>query len=228
MEATLPVGRPKFEQGNNKTDYLVLAKVRPATTRNVALLMWCTLSSHPSRDWFFLEGLKTKNMNKITFKKGKHRSNIDQVSITTGDLYSHFKGVFTADSVYFLQNNENQINKLFGHSVGLRHHHNNSARLGWVFNKSTMNVELIAYFYVNGVRSSEHLFDASLGEVFTATIVTTKESTVFEIFSSGSLYSYEVKSLKRKKYSISYKLNPYFGGIEPAPCDIEILYERLK
>ena len=153
-----------------------------------------------------------------TIRKGKHtffkipRFTFSKKIDFTFRLVGDFS--YTAD----LPENQKDTNKIFGISDSF-HHRRDSIRIGFRYLQG--NLELMAYYYNNGVRKSEKIQN----------IETDKEYTIkMEI--SDNLYLLEVDSNKHEFTRTSewcfvrYLLYPYFGGQEKAKKDLtfEIFY----
>ena len=147
--------------------------------------------------------------------KGKHESSRMYRPMTVASLA--FQARFDSSAIYSTQHPQNQadINKLMGLADCGSHHHSNSARFGWRWYEGALQV--FAYCYTNGGRTSKHLGTASIGKYHAYSIRFEESAYVF------SFDELEV-SLPRACGSLAqgYKLYPYFGGDEPAPQDITI------
>jgi hypothetical protein len=138
---------------------------------------------------------------------------------------------FSKNCLYKLEENYDQVNKLFGFSEGF--HHWNSARIGWRCVDGE-NIELLAYCYVNKKRIIKPM-------------LTCKPETwvFFNIQNKGSKYvlkalvpnnnSITVSVDKDKKAAIYgifklfiYRLYPYFGGKIAAPHDMDLKIIKLN
>jgi len=93
-------------------------------------------------------------MKKAIIREGRHRSNISFFVPFINKCMMSYSVVFTNSCEYDLVNNDQyDINKIFGLSFGL--HHKNSARFGWRWNTEKKKIEILAYVYVNGKRVNE-------------------------------------------------------------------------
>jgi hypothetical protein len=130
----------------------------------------------------------------------------------------YFTVRFDESAKYRTQAPENQadINKLLGFSDNAGHHHRFSARFGWCWNNDRL--ELHAYVYNDGVRSSKLLGAVELGTEHSCSIRVTADTYVFTL--DGESATMPRKSpLPRAR---GYKLFPYFGGQEAAPHAVRI------
>lgn len=138
---------------------------------------------------------------------------------------------FSSSCLYRLNENYDQINKLFGFSEG--YHHWNSARIGWRCTDGA-NIELLAYCYVDGVRISKTLLTCKPDTWVFCNIQNQDSKYIFKAFNSKDKLRTAVveKNSKWSFYSLFklfiYNLYPYFGGKIPAPRDMGIYMISLK
>lgn len=119
------------------------------------------------------------------------------------------KGMFSKSCEYKLTKNIGQINKLTGLSNGLDHH-NNSIRIGWVYEGGAF--DLYGYAYYNGERIEQKLTSVLTDEIFSFKVGI--ELNRYYIIINGIEYNTLVSF---DKLDNSYLLYPYFGGKEPFP-----------
>lgn len=136
------------------------------------------------------------------------------------------KGQFLVMSDYDLGNrNQFDWNKLYGVGYGFNHH-KNSARWGWRYNTSSGLMELTPYCYVNGKRvASEHpTLWVRMGQKFSLSIVDTGLSWKFWYGVDEYNADREGEEIMHspKLCRFGFKLDPYFGGQEVAPHQINI------
>lgn len=127
-------------------------------------------------------------------------------------------------SCYYAFNDEDQydINKLFGFSEGL--HHQNSARFGWRCNPNKRSIEIHTYVYRDGVRVNVNgplslITEVPLNTTFYASIQCNKEFYIFRVV-YGKFVSAMAIGRSDKAYKFGYYLYPYFGGNKTAPHDM--------
>jgi hypothetical protein len=135
----------------------------------------------------------------------------------------HFTAIFDSSCIYTTSKPENvyDINKLYGFSDCGSLHHENSARVGWLWNGKT--IELYAYCYTNGIRKSALLGTALIGTPSELSISIQPNQYKFT-------YNETQTTLPRHCTSnniLGYKLYPYFGGDETAPHDIRVFIKEL-
>lgn len=135
-----------------------------------------------------------------------------------------FEALFDSSCIYSTLDAANQkdINKLYGFSDCGTHHHQNSARVGWVWNGSA--IELHAYCYAAGVRSSKLMGSIRPGEPAVITISVQPQHYVFEWNGNKTLMERHCGGDQIN----GYQLYPYFGGDELAPHDIRVLVKNLE
>jgi len=165
-----------------------------------------------------------------TIKEGKHRANKPRLRLYWNKKRMAYDVLFTNSCLYETKDPKNQkdINKLFGFSFGL--HHKNSVRFGWRDN-GVGKIDLMAYIYRNGKRINE--WDESIY------IETVDVNTPYrmEISVGGGNFMFTVLRDSKivgatiikhgKLFPIGYHLNPYFGGDEKAPHDMDIELYRI-
>lgn len=130
-----------------------------------------------------------------------------------------YEVTFTDSCRYEIDTDQSDINKLFG--VGyFPHHHKNSVRFGWRWYNDRL--EVLAYWYQKGVRSSSYICDVELNT-----------PTVFRIDILRDVHILTVMGNPVKTDILvpgrwfGYFLRPYFGGNRVAPHNITIKLRRL-
>lgn len=151
-----------------------------------------------------------------TLKKGKHGGIHIGIKVNQA---AEYRVRFDDSAIYKTQaaNNQGDINKLFGFSDCYSHHQKNSARFGWRWYQNAL--EIHAYTYAGGTRSSQLIQKVDLNKSYDMKVAIDGGEYVFSIDGQESV------RLPRgcdKKFSVKYKLYPYFGGDENAPHDIHI------
>jgi len=142
-------------------------------------------------------------------------------------IVRHFK--FTDSTMYHFNDDDQwDVNKLFGFSIGLHHH--NSFRFGWRPNSDLTKMEIVGYEYHNKVRTPtipicevqlnkwyryEMKYNAKIGKVFYSV-------TDFNMI-VGTSSNIELKH----KINWGYKLFLYFGGNKKSPHDM-VIYQEYK
>lgn len=134
-----------------------------------------------------------------------------------------FKTIFDSSAVYTtkLSSNQVDINKLFGFSDNNSTHQNFSARFGWRWYNS--HVEIFAYIYNYGVVEYQKVGDATIGKEQLYSIKVNATNYVFTF--NGTIVTMPRKSTTET--ATGYKLFPYFGGSEPAPHNVTIQITEL-
>lgn len=161
----------------------------------------------------------------FTIKKGKHRSWPFIFGILFNDWIER-DVVFDETAAYFLPNeDENDVNKLFGFGYINGGHHQDSARFGWNYNQSNGRIRLFAYCYTNGLRVIHELCEV-LPHRKVRLIIQECLGNYYS-FSAHDGYNnwHEMGSViipftHNKKWK--YKLGCFFGGNNPAPHSITI------
>lgn len=160
--------------------------------------------------------------NSYNILKGAHYCNESTIKLFTGD-HINFKVKFSSAAVYTTKEDENQgdVNKLYGFSEGIDNHLN-SARIGWNWQSNALR--LYAYAYANGIRNCKEISTIAIGEAISCSIGITANKYLFTV--------------REKKVELPRALNtaavagywqyPYFGGDEVAPHNICIDIMDLK
>ncbi len=153
----------------------------------------------------------------MTIRQGCH-SVIALPSIVTDNDVT-YRIQFTESCRYNIGSEQYDINKLFG--IGYApHHHKNSVRFGWRYDLKSDMIEILAYWYLNGIRYWHPLNFVAIGANNHYQI------TRFADRHDLSL-KFETFSVPVRNRGIGYLLRPYFGGNMPAPHDITINMRRL-
>lgn len=157
---------------------------------------------------------------RFTIKEGKHYSTY-RTELLQNYLLS-FEAKFDSSVIYQTKTEENQfdINKLFGFSDCNSHHQEHSARFGW--RRVTDSVEIFAYSYVNEERISKLLGKTAPFTVDQYQLVLTDDAYIYH-FNERKVSIPRTQSCDLGVY---YLLFPYFGGNETAPHDIDIYIKR--
>jgi len=160
---------------------------------------------------------------KFLIKKNSHYSNRFLYKIFNAIQIRNtlsYLVLFDDSCVYQLtKEDQSDINKLFGFSLGL--HHKNSARFGWCWLDNQLRI--YAYWYDNGVRKSKEIQSISIKRKYLLTIENLDNKWKFSVidFYGDGLQEIEVEKSKTK-INFGYTLWPYFGGNQVAPQDITI------
>lgn len=155
--------------------------------------------------------------------KGKHYSNKNgMASVKTSNL--SFKVKFDSSAIYTTVKNENQtdINKLFGFSDNNAQHHEYSARFGWRWSDNALR--LFAYTYNKGIRSFKELGNVEPGKENDCSIAVSGDTYIFTLNGVQTTMPRASTTIEAE----GYRLYPYFGGDEVAPHDIAIWLKEVK
>lgn len=124
---------------------------------------------------------------------------------------------FHKDCEYYLnEQDQHDINKLFGYSFG--HHHKNSLRIGWRYDRDRKQIEVVSYIYIDGVRQTErHLAWCEFEETYDMYIENSED------YANMLVYNFTGICVPFKsRLGVSYPLSLYFGGNNTAPHDMHI------
>ena len=119
-------------------------------------------------------------------------------------------------------NDQYDINKLYGISWGL--HHKNSFRIGWTYDELEHAIKLFLYTYNNSVRSWDYLCTIPLEYKLKFNITFTRENNIIVI---KWLDKTEIIYFEFPEKKWGYYLWPYFGGNKKAPHNITIKLQQL-
>jgi hypothetical protein len=134
--------------------------------------------------------------------------------------------VFDSSAAYDLGNNDNDdVNKLFGFGYINGGHHTDSARFGWNYNKENGRVRLFAYCYVNGTRIIHEICQVPIHKKYRLLInISPSKQYLFTVHDGYNDWHQvgfaDIAFTHDKEWR--YKLGCYFGGNNPAPHDITI------
>lgn len=133
------------------------------------------------------------------------------------DSVLQFTVRFDSSAIYTSNaaSNQGDINKLYGFAEE-GGHHENSARFGWNWENSKLN--LFAYSYIEGERHSLPLGEAIIDKEYSCTIRLAPDAYIFNFNSNTRSISRSLNS----NIATGYLLYPYFGGDETAPHEIRI------
>jgi hypothetical protein len=162
----------------------------------------------------------------FTIERGKHYSDhflyksLNSLVFNRGLEYSVR---FDSSCKYQLPKKDQQdVNKLFGYSIGLDHH-KNSARFGWHWYWGKINIS--AYLYRDGERIVLPMAKLELDSWYRFSIEAQEESDCFVISDSESTIA--IANVERRvKFRFGFHLWPYFGGNNAAPHNILIQMEK--
>jgi hypothetical protein len=164
----------------------------------------------------------SKNFVEYIIRKGNHYSEGNNYAIMhQPDI--RFQVIFDSSAIYKTRRADNQydINKLYGFSDCGTLHHRNSARFGWRWNGSS--IELHAYWYSDSTRYSSFLDTISIEYTTELGIKILPGNYLFQVRNKSYLFPRTCNSINIE----GYRLYPYFGGDETAPHEIKIKIREL-
>ena len=125
---------------------------------------------------------------------------------------------FDSSAIYQTNTEENQydINKLYGFSDNNTHHHLYSARFGWSWNNNSLR--LYGYVYNEGKVVKTELGTVAIGTEISCSIKIAGNQYIF------SMNDVQINMPRNSTTLVAkgYLLYPYFGGDETAPHDIRV------
>jgi hypothetical protein len=158
---------------------------------------------------------------KYIIPSGKHESK--QSSYKVMEIQKlKFKVKFDSSAIYTTTSPGNQadINKLYGVADCETLHQSNSARFGWRWYNSKL--EIHGYTYKGGTRHSVFIDSVPLNEFHEYEIIFNDEEYQFRLDSKTVKLPRSCKGVAK-----GYQLYPYFGGDETAPHAVTIWIEEL-
>ena len=159
---------------------------------------------------------------KYKIKKGKHKANGFNFGLYFGNVETSWEFKLPTNAWYPEGTVEPGVNKICGFSFGFNHH-KDSIRLGWqpAFDDEGM-VWLYYYTYKDGKRTTDYLMkvDARTGLKHSLTIKVQGDRIIMII--DGIVFN----RIYKMKPKWGYYLFPYFGGIDPAPYNMEFYLKR--
>lgn len=176
---------------------------------------------------------KDEGFDRYIIKKGKHYSYRNQsilpYKVALAPQTLRFEAIFSDGCDYDLKTNDQQdINKLYGISFGMDDHYR-SVRIGWRWNVSQQNIELLSYWYTKGKRYHKYLCSVKQYEPFFVTLDLDQFINEVDIQIKDE---YQVVVAQQSirgidKSWIRFKLFPFFGGNIAAPHQITIFIREI-
>lgn len=159
-------------------------------------------------------------------KKGRHRTNRPKLGLHWKKNRVAYDVMFSKSCLYktMVPENMKDINKLFGISFGF--HHQNSVRFGWRDN-GVGKIDLIAYVYKDGKRINEwdesiYIETVDVHTHYRMEISVGGGHFMFTVIKGDKIVGATIIEHGENLFPIGYHLNPYFGGDETAPHDMNI------
>jgi hypothetical protein len=156
-------------------------------------------------------------LKSLLIRRGRHRSRFAWCPFFKKKKTFIF--VFNETARYDIGENQDALNKLVGFSDGGINHHKNSFRLAWRYNKEYDLVEIHAYTYLDGERTSQHIVDCQIRQPMRVEVEIRPD--VYRVVVNRYRISYYNRS-KNIKCGYKHMLWPYFGGKAKAPHNIWI------
>lgn len=165
--------------------------------------------------------LATSDFTLYRILRGNHYCDVSVFKVVSLKE-QNFKVKFDSSAFYktITEDNQFDINKLFGFSEGMDPH-KNSARIGWSFNKDSLR--LYGYVYNNAVLATQEITTCKIGDIISCSIKTDKKNYTFIVDDKSVTLERGVTS----ELAEGYQLYPYFGGDETAPHNISIFISLM-
>lgn len=125
---------------------------------------------------------------------------------------------FLGNVSYYI-NKQKDSNKIIGLSDNW-HHHKDSARLGWRYDPTRKEIEIMTITYKKGRIFINHLCYCKDNEDYSYEIIINKKSYIYRFGTDISI----VPRLSKWNW-VRYTCFPYFGGTEKSPKNIYIKVE---
>lgn len=193
------------------------------------LLKGCRYCIDPCRRCW-LGGTQQRKTQPMIFRipAGKHRARPFRFGLWWRRTHFSWVVKFDESCRYDLGSSDQyDINKLVG--IGyLWHHHDDSARFGWSYNREAGGVDLWAYCYVNGRREIQHICFCEIGKEYMLMLNATSIAYhlhAYDRYSTTPLGMITIGHDHNKR--LQYRLSPFFGGNRPAPHEIMIDLKKL-
>lgn len=174
--------------------------------------------------FYFTNGEKMKS-GVFTVKSGHHYSSyVFPLQIFTESPKINF--MYRIDDGVYAANNKDGISKIYGFSEG-DHHHNSSARLGFIVKDNVITVK--AYCYADGVSPQQNETQKpTIGTIEPNRWYSCKISRIdgYYVFNHEGMK--EVKVNAGKSHIWGYLLMPYIGGRFTLDKDIKIEIKLLN
>lgn len=166
---------------------------------------------------------------KITIKKGHHRPGKWWLLLGFwyNKRYIKRRVIFLYGCNYDLpgEKDDADVNKLFGISYSLDPK-KESARFGWKWENGKIWIGW--FIHHNHQMEFGKICECPLGFIFDYEIIIGDNTYFFKVTQPSNGLEYIAQIKKEHQRKAAYSLNPWFGGDQPAPHDMEITMERLK
>ncbi len=151
-------------------------------------------------------------------RKGGQSSSPSAYKFYNNQAEQRFIVRFDSSAIYknVIPVNQLDLNKLYGFADNDKPHHHFSARIGWRWLDSKL--ELHAYVYNDSVRSSKLISAVPLLKDVNCSIKVDGKQYLFTVDGATAT----MPRMATSTGALGYRLYPYFGGDEFAPQDIRI------
>ena len=186
----------------------------------------------------------------MVIKKATH-SPFRMIKLLRSNKVLKARVAFTDSCRYDIGSDQSDINKLFGFSfltwkifkkkkisifgktmnipwVRPMHHYN-SFRFGWTYSPTKDVIEIYTYWYTNGVRNFKYITSVNIDDVVNYELIIENEHIIFKM-ESIDMESIDIvmnSHTIRSEFKFGYLLQPFFGGNQTAPHDVEIVFDLL-
>lgn len=167
-----------------------------------------------------------KKKKHIIFKGFRRPFPFRIVGLNKIDDYIYQKSFKFTESCRYNLYTEDQMdwNKLYGVSFGIFGIHKNSVRFVWRYNLTKQDIEIGAYWYIDGYRNYYKLCNIEINDTVNFKLTFLHDSIVFTVLDDlipiGKYILYMDENILRKQ---KYECGIYFGGNRRAPQKIKII-----
>lgn len=172
--------------------------------------------------WILIKG---DSIYWYVIKKGNHYAtlNINRLRVFNFKNSVKYKVMFDESVLYDTKGDGGDINKLCGFTDVNSTVHRDSIRFGWRANNNRQQVDIFAYWYVDGIRNSLFLDSLELHEIHELKLSIEKDTYRFQV-DNQIFVTYRKK---RGSIGLRTRLFPYFGGDLKAPHNIRIYLKQV-
>ena len=197
--------------------------MKPITLIAASLLLFTSCKKSLDRTVHGASPVLVDGYLEYMIEAGEHYTDGNAYKTISNKKELHFSAWFDSSCIYTSANPTNQgdINKLYGFGDCGADHQVSSARFGWNWNGSA--IDIYAYCYSDSVRQSKLMGSLRPKEKADMSIVASTKKYIFR-------FKDKFETMERTcsaEQIEGYQLYPYFGGDEPAPHKMKIYIKEL-
>ena len=157
----------------------------------------------------------------FVIRQGEHYSKPNITRVFSGQKLS-FTARFNESARYTFTgdaaSDQDAVNKLYGFSDCRRHHMKASARFGWFWQNGALNINAFVHVETGFITVPMGTMKLNKNYDFSIELSPSLDSYIFKF--DG--HEIEIERQCQQQRAIGYHLQPYFGGRQVAPHDIQI------